>query len=445
MKIGEFSQKYHIPIATVRHYINLGLLVPEKDGFQYNFTDNDCDEMEIISYMKSAGFKLNECRKYLSMLRFYNKEDYLIYERLIDFLNSKKRDLYQERNQINSYIKLINQKIDEIKADSAAILEKESSSVSTNLSPQELSGFPLNTVDMLRCPRCHGKIKLSNVDISGSAIMNGILSCSCGYHASIKGGIMYTEDFIDPERDSQFLEWYFGEENLEINEDLMFLITMADRSEQYLTNMHKSSRWIHSELSHFDLRGKTVLFPDVSVQYLYNHYASAYLQDCTIIITAFTERTICAMRHHMANVNPNLKTTYIINQNGRLPLELGCIDVVIDYLGSCNLGFFTKEQYFDSISPYLAKDAVAVGVLEYYRNKPNPSLTAIHAHYPNSAPKVMTESFVMDALARNGFALEKHELIAEGYEPGNFFEYHVPGDIRCDSVYLALRRAVGNK
>ena len=62
MKIGEFSKKFNVSVSTVRHYINLGLLVPEKDGFQYRFTASDCKEMEIIISMKDAGFNLNELK-----------------------------------------------------------------------------------------------------------------------------------------------------------------------------------------------------------------------------------------------------------------------------------------------------------------------------------------------------------------------------------------------
>jgi DNA-binding transcriptional MerR regulator len=32
MRIGEFSKKYNITHDTVRHYIDMGLLIPRKDG-----------------------------------------------------------------------------------------------------------------------------------------------------------------------------------------------------------------------------------------------------------------------------------------------------------------------------------------------------------------------------------------------------------------------------
>ena len=146
------------------------------------------------------------------------------------------------------------------------------------------------------------------------------------------------------------------------------------------------------------------------------------------------------MRQHIANAAPDLKIVYIINQDGSLPLRSGCIDTVIDYMGSCNLGFFEKKHYFDMIAPYIAKKAVIAGVVEYYRNNSD-SLRNVHELYPDAAPDVFTMDFLNDALRNNGFLMKKSKQISEGYDPGRFFEYHVPGDIRTNMVYIASRDA----
>ena len=438
MKIGEFSKKFNVSVSTVRHYINLGLLVPEKDGFQYRFTASDCKEMEIIISMKDAGFKLNELNKYLSIFRFYNKDDYFLYEKLVEYLNDKKNRLYEERNQINTYIRMINKKIKEIEADHIYSAGK---TVYTAMPEQngQLPGFPLSAVTLLYCPHCQCKLTLSNVDICGDSIVSGILTCSCGYHAAIRNGVVFTENLKDLENDPKFLECYFGEENLITNEDGMLLMGMKEHSNEYLTNLYKSSLWIYNALSSYDFRGKTILFPDLSCQYLYSRHNGENARNCIFLVTALSERSIRSMRQHIANANPNLKVAYIINQNGRRPLKNGCIDVIIDYMGSCNLGFFQKTHYLDTVIPYIAPDALAVGTAEYYCPG-SPSIRRIHELYSNAAADVFTFDFVKTTLEKNDFIMEKIEKISKGYNPGRFFEYHIAGDTRTNIVYLAKRR-----
>ncbi|MCE2604081.1 hypothetical protein LH384_33880, partial [Pseudomonas aeruginosa] len=78
--------------------------------------------------------------------------------------------------------------------------------------------------------------------------MSGILTCSCGYHAAIRNGVVFTENLKDLENDPKFLECYFGEENLITNEDGMLLMGMKEHSNEYLTNLYKSSLWIYNAL-----------------------------------------------------------------------------------------------------------------------------------------------------------------------------------------------------
>lgn len=437
MKIGEFSKKFNVPVSTIRHYIHLGLLVPEKDGSQYNFTDIACREMEIISSMKAVGFKLNELGKYLSIFRFYNKDDYLLYEKLVDDLKAKKDSLYAERNQINTYIRLINKKIEEIEASNiyAAGITPHAD---TETAKATLPGFPLRAVSLLRCPCCQSKLNLFNVDISGDSIINGILSCTCGYSAIIKNGILFTDEKEDLGNDPNFLDLYFGKENLITNEDGILLMAMNEYSNDILANLHRSSLWIHKELESFDLSGKTILFPDMACQYLYSYGGGKNTENSIFLITSLAERAIHTMRQHIANANPDLKVAYIINRDGKLPLRANCVDAIIDYIGSINLGFFIKEHYFDMIAPYMAKNAIIAGAVEYY-NKGSDSLKKIQQLYSNASPEVLTLDFVNTALRNNGFKIKKSEKIGEGYDPGRFFEYHIAGDIRTNMVYLAKR------
>ena len=46
MKIGKFAEKYGVTLDAVRYYLERGLLVAQKRGEQYFFTDADGKDLE---------------------------------------------------------------------------------------------------------------------------------------------------------------------------------------------------------------------------------------------------------------------------------------------------------------------------------------------------------------------------------------------------------------
>lgn len=59
MRIGEFAKKNDITIDSVRHYIDLGLIIPIKKAGQYDF-DLRCEkDIKEIKKFKEMRFSLN--------------------------------------------------------------------------------------------------------------------------------------------------------------------------------------------------------------------------------------------------------------------------------------------------------------------------------------------------------------------------------------------------
>src|SRR5476649_1302300 len=112
MKIGAFSKKNNITLDTIRHYIDIGLLVPNKNGKQYDFDERCQQDLEEIIDFKSLGFSLNEIKtifffkKFASIDRNEKKEYYKgIFKRKYNDISMEIEKLVDIKNRIDEKLK----------------------------------------------------------------------------------------------------------------------------------------------------------------------------------------------------------------------------------------------------------------------------------------------------------------------------------------------------
>jgi DNA-binding transcriptional MerR regulator len=69
MRIGEVADRVQLSIVTIRHYEQVGLVVPSarsQGGFRL-YTDTDVDRLILIRRMKPLGFSLEQMADLLSI------------------------------------------------------------------------------------------------------------------------------------------------------------------------------------------------------------------------------------------------------------------------------------------------------------------------------------------------------------------------------------------
>ena len=69
MQIGEVAERTGLSLRTIRHYEDVGLVVPSarsKGGFRL-YTDTDVDRLMVIRRMKPLDFTLEEMRDLLEV------------------------------------------------------------------------------------------------------------------------------------------------------------------------------------------------------------------------------------------------------------------------------------------------------------------------------------------------------------------------------------------
>lgn len=76
MHIGELAERTALSLRTIRHYDQIGLLVPSgrsEGGFRL-YTEDDCDRLLLIRRMKPLGYSLEQMGDLLRALESAREE-----------------------------------------------------------------------------------------------------------------------------------------------------------------------------------------------------------------------------------------------------------------------------------------------------------------------------------------------------------------------------------
>src|SRR5690606_25036672 len=114
MRIGAFAKKHNISVDTVRYYLDLQLLLAEKDGAQYRFTEEDSKDLKEIMELKKLKFSLGEIQKILTYKRLASNKAIDFKEHFMEFLEEKKRELLSKKEELDEILNFINGKIEEV-------------------------------------------------------------------------------------------------------------------------------------------------------------------------------------------------------------------------------------------------------------------------------------------------------------------------------------------
>lgn len=109
MTIAQVSEKYGLSADTLRYYEKVGMIPPvtrTESGIR-NYTDEDCNWVELAKCMRSAGLPVEAMIEYT---RLFKLGDETIPERLQLLLNQREK-LYEQQKSTEETIERLNYKI----------------------------------------------------------------------------------------------------------------------------------------------------------------------------------------------------------------------------------------------------------------------------------------------------------------------------------------------
>ncbi len=404
MRIGEASRRSGVPVSTIRYYIRRGLIVPDGEGTQYIFDEQDCHTLERIVQFKKWGLSLETAHRLLSLERVSSGVEQDTLEDCVALLRKHQKHLEHQRALYKSYKEEINELIGEMNRRAAAPQGGEGAR----------TGVPLRALSLLSCPRCGGSFQISKADMDISAIFSADLHCACGYRAEIRSGIVYAEceekyPFDEPDIDRELYR---------------------SASSELVSLIHKSYNWMGARVEELSLPSGSVVLETHLNAFFALYKRMAHLNPSNIYVVQDKFPAIIELyKGYIDRLPVKPEILYLAAaDNTTFPLRKGCVDLLIDYCSTNEYGIYADDFYLDRMQQYLKPSAAVIGTYFYF-DPDSRSLEKLQEMYPLNGPHNYTREYFKDGI-RSRYSIVKQTEIGVSTDSGNglTFDFHCTGD-----------------
>ncbi len=231
MKISKFANKYEVSNDTIRYYMDLNLITPQKKGGHYYF-DNKCKmQMDEILKLKEMNFSLNEIKKIIN------------FKRIGKFTRYEENSYYQ--NIYLNKIKDVNKEILKLKTSKKRLQEEVINLKDISDDKVINIGVDLSVLSLFSCPYCNKELLLSAEKVEENQIIEGELNCKCGQSLEIKEGMLYINNHKNIEHiNENYIEEY-----------------IKGTSSDFIDQSYNSLEWLKDQLDFEELSGKVIMEP----------------------------------------------------------------------------------------------------------------------------------------------------------------------------------------
>lgn len=284
-------------------------------------------------------------------------------------------------------------------------------------------------LDILHCPECKGRLALDSVtEENGEEIVQGILKCSGNHTYRIYKGVI---DFNSSEQDNAnaWSEYYKDMDYEALDREIE-----ARKSEEYKKNQETFLQGIIDEVC--TLKEGFILDVASGRGMLLSRLIARVNEEVHVISTDLSFEVLMYDRIKLANVNPNVKVTYIACDATNLPVQDNSIDVVTTFVGFANM-FGLIEQGIEDASRIVKEGGRLVDSIVYIK-RDNPHFDEVEnvlaEHGYAGVTKYYTSEVELE-LHNRFFPRVEEKLIYEGIAeevegdilpiPGEWFGYAV--------------------
>ncbi|MGN4627714.1 MerR family transcriptional regulator [Bacillus cereus group sp. MYBK29-1] len=340
MKIGKFGEVNNISIDTIRHYMDLSLIIPEKKGGHYFFDEYCQTDLELIIHYKDLGFSLNEIK------------ELFFYKNLAKSMNYEKDTFYQslfklKYDKMQQEIELLENKRDKLKEVLQDLLL-------TNETSNSIMGIDLSVLHLLTCSKCSKKLILQDGIITNNQIIEGKLICNCG------------EEYMITSRIITAGELFKANERTSLEDTISNYIHETDNA--YLENMLKEGEWAKKKLIHLDLNNKLILDIGSGLGFFLRSIYEELPEDCLYIAVDRDFNKLLFLKDVLARKNPRRNILFICADFLNIPIQNRSVDIVIDHSGTSNYSFEHADFLLHELNPLFKSNCYLLSLFILFKN-----------------------------------------------------------------------------
>lgn len=343
MRIGVFAKRNSTSIDTIRHYMDLGLLIPEKTGGQYTFDDTCQGELDEIIYLKSIGFTLAEIQKLMLFRRIGKLTDYDRRTTYKAYFENRLHQIEQEKKRLDDMSIALAHALEAMKR------EPEESTAS--------SGVPIDALHIFQCPHCHTAYQFTDGTIQNRTIMNGTIKCVCGHGMEISDGILIGEGTRNT--DPHTIE--SDASDASHNQDWFIDEYIATTSLEYLQKLNLSLEWTKRHVDFSKIGASVAVELGTGYGFFMRHFIDAFPEESIYVAVDYNLKTLRWLKHIIERTAPKCKVLYLCADFESMALKLQSIDMLLDISGSSNYAFESETFLLDKVDSFVKPGATLLG------------------------------------------------------------------------------------
>lgn len=405
MKIGKFAAINNLSIDSIRHYSDIGLIIPQKQGGQYNFDERCQKDLEDILELKAMGFTLGEIKSI-----FY-------FKRLGNLANYQEGNGYREI--FNNKFKQVSNEIEKLEKRKSILGEKLIELASNEMGKYTKLGVDIKSLNIFRCNKCGREMNLAEGNVCDNQVIKGKLRCGCGEEYVIDDGIV----LVNTQESAGIRKISYEHLSEYIN----------DTSSEYIDNICKSMEWMYNRIDFNELADKTVLDLGSGLGF-YTRLIYSDLPDSTFYLTVDHDlgvqrflKGILEMLGYKKNI------IFICSDFLEIPIKRNSIDVLFDIGGTSNYSFEHEEFLLKHMERYVKKECLLLGQYILFKNFSEHSLI----------DKKVRKNFLIDNIKKEIKAL-KYMMIDDTQSNyiesgGKYEDYFISGEKVYGYLYKGKR------